>query len=63
MQNGKFVGLNREKKEKNSVRGLYDKKTASHSTVYLRSDEKSILYLKGWFTRHKISRQDLLVEK
>ena len=37
------------------------KKTAPHSTVYLKRDEKKV-YLKGWFTRHKISHQDLLVK-
>ena len=36
------------------------KKTAPHNTVYLRRDEK--VYLKGWFTRQQICRQDLLAK-
>ena len=36
------------------------KTTAPHSTVYLRRGEK--VYLKGWFTRHQICRQDLLAK-
>ena len=36
------------------------KKTAPHSTVYLRRDEK--VYLKGLFTRNQICRQDLLAK-
>ena len=36
------------------------KKTAPHSTVFFRRDEK--VYLKGWFTRHQICRQDLLAK-
>ena len=49
-------------KRTNSVQGLYDKKTAPHNTVYLRSDEKKVC-LKGWFTRHhQICRQHLLVK-
>ena len=34
--------LNRVKK-KNSVRGLYDKKTTPHSTAYLRREEKRVV--------------------
>ena len=30
-------------------------------TVYLKRDEKKVC-LKGWFTRHQICRQDLLVK-
>ena len=55
----RIIVLNRAKK--NSVRGLYDKKkTAPHSTVYPRRDVSKV-YLKGWFTRHYICHQDLLV--
>ena len=40
LQNYLF-NLNKAKRT-NSVRGLYDKKTAPHSTAYLRRDEKRI---------------------
>ena len=36
-------------------------KKGPYSTVHLRRDEKKVC-LKGWFTRHQIRRQDLLVK-
>ena len=61
LQEIRLQGLNREKNKKNSVRGLYDRK--QHVIELFTSDVIKKVYLKGWFTRHQICRQDLLVEK
>ena len=39
---------------------MYDKK--QRLIVLFTSDVMKKVYLKGWFTRHQISRQDLLVK-
>ena len=61
LQEIRLQGLNRGKNKKNSVRGLYDK--IQHVIELFTSDVMKKGYLKGWFTRHHICRQDLLVEK
>ena len=61
LQETRLQGLNRGKNKKNSVRGLYDK--IQHVIELFTSDVMKKVYLKGWFTRHHICCQDLLVEK
>ena len=61
LQETRLQGLNRGKNKKNSVRGLYDK--IQHVIELFTSDVMKKVYLKGWFTRDQICRQDLLVEK
>ena len=61
VKNCRTIVLNRAKKILSEV-CMIKKKTAPHSTVYLRSDVQKV-YLQGWFTRHQICHQDLLALK